>query len=71
MTDAPRRSPNGVRRPFWGFKVTDEAAAAVARYMEAHGLKRERRGDLTKALNAMLATHPASRTAKPDTEETP
>jgi hypothetical protein len=67
MTDQPKRRGGwpGPRKAAWAFKPDPDAVTAVTRYMEAHGLKRERRGDLTKALNAMLATHPAARTAKP------
>jgi hypothetical protein len=48
----------GPRKAAWAFKPDPPAVTAVTRYMDAHGLKREQRGDLTKALNAMLATHP-------------
>jgi hypothetical protein len=61
----------GPRKAAWTFKPDPPAVDAVTRYMGAHGLSRERRGDLTKAINAMLATHRTARTAKPDTEETP
>jgi hypothetical protein len=69
VTEEPRRRGGwpGPRKTAWAFKPDQPATEAVERYMDAHGLKRERRGDLTKALNAMLA----ARTAKPDTEETP
>jgi hypothetical protein len=73
VTEEPKRRGGwpGPRKAAWAFKPDQPAADAVERYMEAHSLKREQRGDLTKALNAMLATHPAARAAKPDTKETP
>jgi hypothetical protein len=73
MTDRPTRRGGwpGPRKAPWTFKPDAAAETAVARYMEAHGIDRDQWGALTKALNAMLATHPAARTAKPDIEETP
>lgn len=74
MTAEPKRRggwPGPRKETAWTFKPTLDAEAAVTRYMDAHGISPDQWGALTKALNAMLTTHPDTRTATPtDAEET-
>jgi hypothetical protein len=67
VTQPKRRGgwPGPRKETAWTFKPDADATAAVTRYMDAHGIDPGQWGALTKALNAMLATHPAARTAKP------
>lgn len=57
---APRKGGwPGPRKPQWAFRPTDEAQAAVEDYLKRHGLRIDKPGDRSRAINAMLADRPA------------
>lgn len=64
MTGDPKRNGGwpGPRKPVWNFRPDPATEPAVRRYMARHGLDWDRRGDRSKAINAMLTTHPDART---------